>query len=144
MIKIKSIEQIIKKYAARTAVAAGDYKDQVLATTDQASKAAADSAEEAYQLALQDSFGRKARQKGLVRVGNKKWQQRAATLGAQRYPSGTRAGAPLLGTNFQPFREVIAALDLTPRGPKGSPENFDRSKAVGQALHEKKIQLQSG
>lgn len=122
-------------------MAAPDYAESVLETTDQAEKAIA--AKEAFVTGMNDAIARGAREAGLRRVGNKKWQDRASTLGKDRYPSGTAAGAAVLGNNFAPFRAELEKLDLDPRGPKGSPENYGRSQKVGEKLHAKKIEQQT-
>lgn len=141
-IKVKPITVAAQKFVNRASAATGDYKDGVNSTTDQAERAIA--AEDAYRQGLQESFSRNARVTGLQRAGTEKWKQRAMQLGAGRYASGVKAGERTYQENVRPYFETLQGLELTPRGPKGSPENYARSQEVGVALNEKKLDIQGG
>ncbi len=60
-------------------------------------------------------------------------------LGPGRYSEGVRAAEPEYRAGFAPYHAVIANTTLPPRGPKGSPENIDRVRAIAEALHDQKI-----
>lgn len=140
-IKVKSVTKAADKFVARAAAATGDYKDGVNSTTDQAEAAIA--AKAAYEQGVQDAISRGAREAGLRKAGTQKWKTRAVQVGAGRFATGVQAARAEYEDNTKPYLETIAGLTLTPRGPKGSPENYQRSQAVGQALHEKKLSVQT-
>lgn len=140
-LKVKSVQSAAAKFVNRATGATGDYRDGVNSTNDQAERAIA--AEGAYVQGVQDSISRGARVAGLQKAGNNKWKERALMLGAGRYATGIKAGESEYTKNVSPYLQTLAGLNLTPRGPKGSPENYNRAVEVGQALHEQKIQSQT-
>lgn len=140
-LKVKSIAHASEKFVSRAQGATGDYKDGVNSTNDQAERAIA--SEDAYVAGVQDSISRGARVAGLKRAGNQKWKERAMVLGAGRYATGVKAGQSEYQKNTAPYFATLGGLTLTPRGPKGSPENYTRAQEVGQALHSQKIETQT-
>jgi len=36
---------------------------------------------------------------------------------------------------FKPYRDLIASIDLPPRGPRGDPSNIDRVRIIAERLH---------
>ena len=137
-LKVKSVTASANKLVSRARGATGDYKDGINSTNDQAERAIA--GEEAYVAGVTDAISRGARVKGLEKAGTGKWKERALNLGAGRYASGVQAGKGDYEKNVAPFFKVLESITLSPRGPKGSPENYDRSKAVGEALRAEKIE----
>lgn len=73
--------------------------------------------------------------KGATPQAQQNWQQRAQTLGQQRYAQGIQASKDRYETGFAPYRQAIESTTLPPRGPRGSVENYQRSIAMGEALH---------
>lgn len=140
-LKVKSVQAAASKFVSRATGATGDYRDGVNSTNDQAERAIA--AEGAYVQGVQDSISRGARVAGLQKSGNAKWKERSLVLGAGRYATGVKAGEGEYSKNVAPYLQTLASLNLSPRGPKGSPENYGRAQEVGQALHEQKIQSQT-
>jgi len=140
-LKVKSVQVSAQKFVTRASSASGDYRDGVNSTNDQAERAIA--AEDAYVQGVQDSISRGARVAGLQRSGNQKWKERSMLLGASRYAGGIKVGQAEYAKNVAPYIAALSGLNLTPRGPKGSPENYNRAVEVGQALHELKIATQT-
>ncbi|KKN06081.1 hypothetical protein LCGC14_1080900 [marine sediment metagenome] len=137
-IKIKSVSKSAAKYVERGSQAGDEFREGVSDTTDQAERAIA--AEPAYVAGIQDSIARGARVAGLQKSGTDKWKRKTLAVGPRRLVEGIRAAKSDYADGVSEFFSVIAALDLPPRGPKGSPENFERSRIVGDALHAKKIE----
>lgn len=132
-IHIKPASALQTKFATRAAAASPDYKDGIQNPKRSQSQAAID-AKDAYQAGLQQSFANDSYAKGLRRAGDSKWQQKASTIGAQRFPSGVQAAAPDWAGRVQPYFDAIAKLDLSPRLPKGDPANIQRVAQVAAAL----------
>ena len=137
MLKVKSAENAAAKFVNRAAVAGPDYEAGVRGTTDWEQKAVA--GKDNYVAGLQASIARGSREKGIQAAGNAGWQTKAVQVGAQRFPTGVRAAQQDYKNKVSPYLETLRALDLPPKGPKGSPENYDRVRAVGEALHGQKV-----
>jgi hypothetical protein len=80
------------------------------------------------------SFG-----KGVQAAGTGKWQQKASTLGAQRYPQGVADAGPAYQKGFSPYAQVISQTTLPPRASKGNPANLQRVNVMATALHQAKV-----
>jgi hypothetical protein len=76
---------------------------------------------------------------GVNSTSQNKYQTRASTVGAQRYPQGVAGSAQNWQTATTPYLNTIAALNLPARQPKGSVANYQRVQAVGDALRAKKL-----
>jgi hypothetical protein len=81
------------------------------------------------QAATQGRYG-----KGVRKAGNQKWQTRASTLGAQRFPSGVAMAAPDWTAGFAPYHQAISAAQLPPRRPARDPANRLRINAILDAV----------
>ena len=136
-LKVKSSDAAAVKFVNRAAVAGPDYESGVRGTSDWEQKAIA--GKDNYIQGLQDSIARGAREKGITAAGNAGWQGKAIQVGAQRFPTGVRAAQQDYKTKVAPYLDTLRSLDLPPKGPKGSPENYDRVRAVGEALHNQKV-----
>lgn len=137
---IKSLERIKANWKSGTAGAGGRLKDGVM-NPRRPWKEAAIAASELQKAAMQDAINRDAFLKGVEATPAEKQRNRAAQLGPARYAQGTAAAGEEYGSGFAPYREVIAGVELKPRGPKGSPENYDNVRAVGDALHARKMSV---
>ncbi len=134
-INIKPTDQIAAKFAARAAAAGADYKSGVLAPkAPQADSAIA--AAGVWAQAIADAAARGAFAAGLQRSGNEKWQRKASTVGAARYPQGVQAAAPDYSAGVAKFFDVLRNLTLPPRNIKG--QNMARVQAVVDALRKAK------
>lgn len=137
--QIKSVDVISKKYASRAGSASADYAAGVQSPrTDwaQATSAAATT----YAAGVQQAVSNGSFQKGVNKAGTGKWQQKASTLGAQRYSSGVSAAAPSYASGVGPYLQALTNLTLPPRGPKGDPGNINRVAAVATAMRQVKQQ----
>ncbi len=137
-IQTKDLAAVAAKWSQRAQAAGPDYQNGVKTPRRdwaQNTSAAADSWSAGVQQAVADGrFGR-----GVAAAGTPKWQNAAINKGVARYPTGVAQGGPAYTQGFGPYLQVIASLTLPPGGPKGSPNNYLRSQAVGTALHNKKI-----
>ena len=138
MAEIKSMERIKANFKSGTAGASNRYKEGVMAPRV-SWKEATLAASELQKQAMTDALARDAVRKGIERVSAEKQKTRASILGPARYAQGTAAAVEDYGSGFAPFREVIKNTTLPPRGPKGSPENYQRVQAMGEALRTAKL-----
>lgn len=140
-IKVKDPAASAQKYITNTANAVNAYKAGVQAPKTSQS-AAAIAAAGTWQQAVQSPQAKAAFTSGLNRAGDQAWMNGALNKGAARYPQGTQLAAPKWQSNVQPYLQVIASQNLPPRGIRGAAQNWQRSQALGQALHQAKLTRQ--
>ena len=126
------------KYVQRAQSAAPDYQKGVqgAGASWQANSVAAN---EAYVQGVQQAASQGRYAKGVTAAGGAKYEQKAATVGAQRYPQGVAGAGPAWQQNTAPYLSTISALTLPPRRPKGDPANIARVQMVTDALRKKKV-----
>jgi len=59
----------------------------------------------------------------------------ALETGSTRFTQGASNAGDTWTSGFQDFADALESLSLQPRGARGSEANFQRSRAVGEALH---------
>lgn len=137
-LKIKSAAAIAKKWAEVTPARSRQWEDEIKATSTDEYSAPAIAAAPIWEQGVMEAAARGAYAKG-VEEKAEKWKRKALAVGAGRYGPGVRAAESDQASGFAPYRETIAGLSLTPRGPRGAPGNYDRVRQVGEALHSKRI-----
>lgn len=138
MARIRSTAEIARKWVEVTPGRTAQFEAGVespLADWKQNTKAA----EKNYEAGIQVAIAGKRFGKGVDAAGTEKWKDKTLQLGVQRWGPGVTAAGPDYEKGFGPFRDVIEKTTLPPRFPRGDVRNFERVKAIGQALHEKKI-----
>jgi hypothetical protein len=135
---MKTASESAAKFVSRAGGASLDYKQGAERTTkDQAQAAIA--GKDNYVKGLQESFTRGAYEKGLTKSGKSGWLKGVTEKGANRFAEGVSAGADKYATNSGKYDNARNAASSMPRGPKGSELNYNRAKAVGQALRAVKV-----
>jgi len=138
MAEIKSLAAIREKYARVTPGRGEDYAAGVAAPRKDWAEATA-AAEGAYNAGVQAAIQRKAFASGVKSAGTERWAGRAGTVGVERWGPGVMAGVDAYERGFAPFRETIASTRLPPKYPRGDPRNYERVKALGEALRKKAV-----
>jgi len=138
MADIKSMDKIGRKWQEVTPQRAGEYREGIQSPRRSWSEATAD-AEQSYNDGVAEAISQGSFGKGVREAGDSKWREGALEKGVRRWPEGVRLGGDAYRTGFAPFHSVIAGVTLPPRGPKGDPRNYDRVRAIGEALHEEKV-----
>lgn len=136
--RVMPIEQIARKWKRRAGAAVGDFEQGVRNPRrpwQEATLAAASAYADGVQAAIaNDQFS-----KGVSATSNSDWLERATTLGPARYGQGVAASDIRYRNKFRPFRDAIAAIELPPRGPRGSTQNYDRVRLIGETLHNLRV-----
>jgi len=140
-IPVKDAATLAKKFAARAAAAGPEYLSGVTGAGARWQTNATAGAQ-AWQDGVSEAAGRGAFQKGVAASGGAHFEERATTIGARRFPEGVRAAESTWAEGAQPFLQEIAAATLSPRGAKGDPRNYDRSRELGEKLRAKKLAMQ--
>ena len=131
------------KWSRNAQAAQNDYQSGVAnprVAWDQATIAGAAN----YEAGVQKAIANKSFAKGVKAAGHAGWQDATLAKGPGRFAEGVRTGQDTYDAGVAPYMKVIEATTLPPRGPKGSPQNYQRSAAMGQALNAAKIKFQSG
>jgi hypothetical protein len=126
------------KWARRAAVAGPDYLAGVQAPR-RPWAATTVAAAASWGAGVQAAVAAKSFERGVGAAGDAKWQAKAAGKGAQRFGPGVADAQPDYQKGVQPYFDVIANVQLTARGPKGSPQNLNRVAQIANALHAKKM-----
>lgn len=139
-IPVKDAATLAKKFVARAGAAASDYAEGVKGAGGRW-QTNAGQAGDAWAQGVSDAAGRGAFTKGVNSSGGAHYEERAGTIGARRFPEGVRAAEGAWAEGAQPFLQEIASTTLPPRGAKGDPRNYDRSRVLGERLREKKVAM---
>jgi len=137
-IEVKDAATSAAKFTQRGQAAASDYAAGVRGAGQKWQQQTAAS-EENYEAGVTAAMGRHAFSRGVQAAGGGKFEQKASTTGARRFPEGIREAGPAFQEGVQPYLQTIAAITLPPRRPKGDPANFQRVQVVGEALRRKKV-----
>lgn len=136
--RIKSVDSIAAKFAARGSAASGDYTDGVKNPRRdwaEATQAGAENYAAGTQAAIAEGrFG-----KGVSKAGSEKWKRKAEVVGSQRFGQGITAAKGDYAAGVKPFVDELSNMTLPPRYPKGDPRNTQRVQAIADKLRAKKI-----
>jgi hypothetical protein len=121
------------KYVMRAGVAGQDYAENAAAAgqryVEGASKGDANYRAAVVKAASEGRYGA-----GIRAKGSEKYERKIRAVGAGRFTEGVSAGAPDYATAISKVLSTIAAVTIPERGPKGSPQNFQRIQPIGMAL----------
>ncbi|MBI4135080.1 MAG: hypothetical protein HY471_03180 [Candidatus Sungbacteria bacterium] len=123
----KTAQDAARKYVERTGVAGDDYR-QGTAGAGSRMESNARAAEPIYEQGVQKAITEKRYGKGLAGAGSR-YDERTQSVGAARYPEGTRAGANELAASLQKFESSAWNGPLPPRGIRNSAANRARINA---------------
>ncbi len=137
-IAVKDTASAAEKYKQRGQAAAPDYAKGVAGSGQRWQQNAAASTD-AYNQGVQEAIARDAFTAGITKSGGAYFEERARTLGAQRFGPGVVAGAGNWQEGFQPYADVLKSVQLSPRGPKGDPRNMTRAQEVVTAMRARKV-----
>lgn len=137
--KVKPLAEIVDKWIRRAAAATSDYIKGLQSPKRPWQEATLD-AEDSYEAGVQDAISNKLFSKGVSKVSNADWVERARTLGAPRFAPGVQASQNRYNRGFAPYHSALESLTLPPRGPRGSAQNYERVQRIGEALHSLRMQ----
>lgn len=137
-VAVKDAAAAATKFVTRAQAAGPDYANGV---SNAGGKWAANTkaSSDAYVAGVQQSIANGRFSNSINQTSQNKFQVRAAGVGVQRYPQGVAGAKDAWQTATTPFLTTIAGLTLPARQPKGSPANYQRVQAVGDALRAKKL-----
>jgi len=137
--RVMTMSEITDKWNRRAGAATQDYA-QGVKTPRNAWQESTLSAVAAYEQGIADSIANNLFVKGVQKSSNAEHLNRCLTLGVQRYGPGVRESQARYTRGFTPYHAALTSLELPPRGPRGSSQNYDRVRKIGEALHSLRIQ----
>ena len=136
--KIKSLDTIAKKWTDVTPTRAEYYREGASGKGG-AWEAGAKQGEANWKNAIAAASAAGAYGKGVGKAGANAYEKGVQEKGVQRWPQGVAVSGDAFAKGFAPYQSVLSGLTLPPKGPKGSPANYQRVQAVGTALRNKKM-----
>jgi len=133
-----SASEIAKKWARVTPERTEDYEEGVRNPKVDWAKATVD-AEPSYEKGVQAAITRKAFSTGVKKAGTAKQIQRSIETGIPRFGEGVRMGEPAMAAGMEGVVNIIKGVTLPQRYPRGDPRNYERVRAIGEALHKARI-----
>ena len=132
-IRTKDQARVVEKYVARASVAQPEYT-RGISDAGNAWETNATAANASYVTAVTAAANAGRFAAGIREAGNAKWQRRSLEKGPGRFVEGVNLGQGDYSTQIQKVLTTIQGITLPPRGPKGSPQNFQRIQPIGNAL----------
>jgi hypothetical protein len=133
MPRTKSAQQTVDKWQRRASVAQPEYQAGIQNPRTPWDQAAA-AAENSYKTGVMAAANAGSFGKGIQKAGLTKWQQNAMKKGPSRFVEGVSLAGPEFQTQISGVLQTIEAVTLPARGPKGSPQNYQRVGPIGEAL----------
>ena len=140
---IKSLDKISKKWARVSALSGPSYLEGIQSTTKDWAEAT-EAAGANYATGVVAAIADKRFEAGVRAAGTDKWRRNAIAKGPDRFAQGVRLAENAYRDGFEPYRRVIEATTLPPRGPKGDPQNIERVRVMAEALHQEKLRIAGG
>jgi hypothetical protein len=139
MVQVANLSQSAEKLERRGRNAQQDYTAGVESVSDQEQQQATLDATDSWETGVQEAISEGRFSEG-VQNPSRSWQNYTLQVGPSRFAEGVGNSGDVWQSSFQPFADTLESLNLQPRGSRGSAANFERSRAVGEALHNNRTQ----
>lgn len=133
MVSVNDLGDSADKFERRAGQAGQDYEAGVSAVSDSEQQSATLDAADTWEQGVQEAISNGTFSEG-VNNPNKSWQEAALSVGSTRFTQGASQAGDTWQDAFGDFADTLESLNLQPRGARDSEANYQRSKAVGQAL----------
>ncbi len=133
MIKIKPIDQIVRRWVEGVRVATPAYTFGVQNPARDWAEATIAGAPAWFQ-GLQAAHAAGRFPEGVRKAGSVKWKNKTLTKGVQMWPIAVAAAEGDYRVGFGPFREAIAQGTLPPRYATRDPRNLERVAAIDRIM----------
>lgn len=141
-IKVKSADEVAKKFADVTPGRAAFYESGAVGAGDDWAKNT-EAAAAQFKAAVSASNIDQLFRGGVKKAGAEKYNRKVKEVGASRFSQGVVAGAVDYKNGIAPMLDTIAGLTLPARQPRGSEANLARVREVATALHKKRLALRA-
>jgi hypothetical protein len=134
MVDVPNLGNSADKFEQRASAAGPAYESGVSDVTDSEQQSATLDAADTWEQGVQEAISEGRFQSG-VNNPDASWQTRALEQGSTRFTQGVSDAGGSWQSGFQTYADTLESLNLQPRGARGSEANFQRSRSVGEALH---------
>ena len=131
--KVAPLSMIGEKWNRRSASAGPEYEAGIRNPRTPWA-AASNSSKASWTAGVTLAAQRDAYGKGVTAAGDQRWSQKSIEKGPARFSQGVAVSEADYASGFAPFRDAIERVDLPPRGPRGSEQNYARVAPIGKAL----------
>lgn len=137
-LKVKDAASAAKKFTTRGAAAATDYANgAVAAAGDWAAHTSA--SQDNWAQGVQGAVSRGAFKKGVDKAGSGSYADGVSKKGSQRFATGIQNAGDKWAGGVAPYLQAAQSANLTPRGPKGSPQNQQRAADMAALMRRTKV-----
>lgn len=141
-IKVKPLADVVAKWVDVTPGRSAYYeKEASVAGSDWEKGATA--AKAAYKSAVSAANIDEMFVGGIKKAGAGKYERKVKAVGVSRFGPGVTAAEPDFSAGVEPMLSTIAGVTLDPRQPRGAEANYARVRAIGTALHKKRLALRA-
>ena len=134
MVRVPSAEEVAAKWQRRVAIAGPEYEAGVTDPgVDWAGPTKA--AESRYKEGVVKAANEGRFGKGVSKTGNEGWKAKTSTLGVSRWGPGVAAAESEYAKGMAPVLAAESSAVLPSRYAAGDERNYERSKAMGKAVH---------
>lgn len=130
---VPPIGAVAAKWRKRVEGASDDYRNGVQAR-GASWGAAASAASGSFKTAISAADIEARYKNGVSGAAQAKYLKRATMVGPDRFAQAAPIAEPDFSSGVQPYLQAIASVDLPARGPRGSAQNYNRVKPIGDAL----------
>ena len=141
-IKVKSIDDVAKKWAEVTPLRAAYYEEAAKVAGDDWERGSV-AAAAAFKAGVTSPNIDKMFIGGIKRAGAEKYNRKVAGPGKDRFGPGVLAGEPDYRSGEAPMLDTIRGITLPARQTRGSLANYERVKAIGVELNKKRLALRA-
>lgn len=134
MVQVADLGNSAEKFERRASQAGQDYEQGVSETSDSEWQSATIDGADNWEAGVQQAIQNGSFESG-VNNPNKSWQQASLETGSGRFVEGAGQAGDTWQSAFSTYADTLESLNLQPRGARGSESNYQRSRQVGEALH---------
>lgn len=134
MVDVANLGTSADKFERRGSQAGQAYEEGVSSVSDSEQQAATLDARDNWEQGVQDALNEGRFESG-VNNPSSSWQEQALEVGSSRFTQGVSTAGDTWQDEFSEYADTLESLNLQPRGPRGSEANYQRSRAVGEALN---------
>lgn len=138
MPETKTSQAATDKWARRVSLSGQDYVEGTRGKGGKWLENTVD-AEQNYNTGVQEAISRGSFAQGVQNAGPTSWEEGVQSVGAGRFTTGATARKGKYEEAIRPVLDVIQSVNLSPRGPRGSAQNYTRVQEIGDALNQARL-----
>lgn len=136
---VKPLNIISSKWTERARTSGEDYRLGVERTQKDWAGNTSQAADN-YREGVTQAIAANRFEQGVSAKGTAGWKADTLAKGPQRWIQGVQLSGDKYAQGFAPYHQVISNTQLPARGPRGSAQNYERSRVMGQALNTARVQ----